>query len=254
MKLHVRGIGFWATGFPDMTAFQAAKPDPDVVKPACSIAKSRLMRGTSLLTRMVVEAAAQAGEDARIDMREAAVVFGSAFGETQIAIDQLSMMRTGDGIVSPARFKNSVHNTGAGVFSIATSNRNFVSALAGGWETTASVLLEAAGLLQDQYEHVVVAVADEPIPEAMDSNFVFHGAGVAFVVSRKAAKNDYGSLIDLRITDKSDRKSSLPEALEKNPIAPAIDLANQLFRRKTGPVSLTHRGTTQWLVDVGEPA
>ncbi len=250
MILHVRGLGFWATGFPTLEALVNQQPDADVVKPPCKIAKSRLMRGTSLLTRMLVEAGAQAGQDANIDMSEAAVVFGSAFGETQIAIDQLSMMRTGDGIVSPARFKNSVHNTGAGVFSIATANRNFVSALAGGWETTASILLEAAGLLCTEYEHVIVAVADEPIPEAMDSNFVFHGAGVGMVVSRDAGPNDYGQLQGLRVVEQAAPKGELPEALQKNPIAPAIVLAHRLARRQSGPVSLTHRGAVHWVVEV----
>lgn len=206
---------------------------------------------------MLVEAAAQAGEDADIDMREAAIVFGSAFGETQIAIDQLAMMRTGDGIVSPARFKNSVHNTGAGVFSIATSNRNFVTAIAGGWETTASVLLEAAGLLAQGYENVIVAVADEPIPESMDANFVFHGAGVGLVLSStqhpsQTHGRSYGRLHDLRVTKDGVKRRPLPTLLEKNPIAPAIALIDQLARRQHGQVSLTHRGAVQWVVEHAE--
>lgn len=251
MNLFVRGLGFWATGYPTVEAFVKGETDDDAQKPDCAIANSRLMRGTSLLTRMLVEAGAQAGQDADIDMAEAAVVFGSAFGETQIAIDQLAMMRSGDGIVSPARFKNSVHNTGAGVFSIATSNRNFVTALAGGWETTASVLLEAAGLLLQDYKHVIVAVADEPIPESMDSNFVFHGAGVGLTLSSEPSDRDKGRLHDLRVSKEPMKPGNLPPLLEKNPIAPAIALMNALANGRSETVSLTHRGALHWTVEVG---
>ena len=45
-------------------------------------------------------------------------LFASAFGEMQTTVDLLDMLNHGDGAVSPARFRASVHNAASGAFSI----------------------------------------------------------------------------------------------------------------------------------------
>ena len=65
-----------------------------------------------------------------------ALVFGSCHGEMEIAVAQMEMFQEDKGLLSPARFKNSVHNTGAGMFSIAMINKR-----GGAGKTTAMKML-----------------------------------------------------------------------------------------------------------------
>ena len=91
-------------------------------------------------------------------------VFGSAYGEILIAFEQLDMIER-EGVPSPARFKNSVHNTASGHVSIATGNTGFTTALAAGPATFAMCLLEAWVWLETHGGSVIVSVADEPLPD-----------------------------------------------------------------------------------------
>lgn len=259
MKMHVHGVGVWTPGYPNARAWIADAPERTEPMPASTIANPRLLRGTSMLTRLFVEAAAEAGRDAGWDLSAAATVFGSAFGETQIALAQFEMMRSGDGIVSPHRFKNSVHNTGAGVFSIATKNRGFTTALAGGWETTASTLLEALGLLLDGHEQVIACIADEPLPANFSRDTKpFAGIGAAFALSlTPAAQSRYAALDELRMVAAPDGGAAphapftpLEDMQARNPAAPALALARAVAAGKASTFALTHRGDVAWTVKV----
>jgi 3-oxoacyl-(acyl-carrier-protein) synthase len=159
------GRGLWTPGFADAFAWLEGHEDPTVEVPACSFVGGRLLRATSVLTRGLCEGAWQAAQEAGFDPAEAPTVFGSMHGEIQTAVDMLDMLRDGEqGIMSPARFKNSVHNTAAGIYSIATRNRAYTTAIAAGTATFAMCLLEALALLGTDEERVVVSVGEELLP------------------------------------------------------------------------------------------
>lgn len=165
MNVHVRGSAFWAPGFPSLDAFIAGEKDDALVRPSIPFVDSRMKRATSLMTRMAVHCAASAIESSGLPMDACATLFGSEHGEIQIAVDQMEMMQDGEGQISPARFKNSVHNTAAGLFSITAGNRGFTTALAAGADTFPLSLLEAmALLLTGDAKHAIVIIADEPLP------------------------------------------------------------------------------------------
>jgi hypothetical protein len=257
--MYVHGVGVWTPGYPNGRSWIEDAPGRTDPLPPCSLANPRLLRGTSMLTRLFVEAAAGAGTDAGWDLSTAATVFGSAFGETQIALAQFEMMRSGDGLVSPHRFKNSVHNTGAGVFSIAAKNHGFTTALAGGWETTANVLMESYGLLASGHEHVIACIADEPLPANFSRDTKpFVGVGVAFALARTpAGPPRYGALSELRVradSAESPEPVALEDALARNPAAPALVLARAVAaatgRAERQAVPLCHRGDVRWTVQV----
>jgi hypothetical protein len=210
----------WAPGYPNADAFRAGRHSPDAERPPCEIVPSRLRRWISLLSRMLVEVATQATRDAGFDPQQTATVFGSANGEIRIAVDQMRMMHEGDGKVSPAWFKNSVHNTAAGLLSIATGNRGFTTALAGGADTVATSLLEGLGLLADGFDEVVVAVADEPLPEPIARFGAYAPLGVAFALSATARPG----ACEIRIEDEGKPSPALqvPETFIDNPVAPAL--------------------------------
>ncbi|MCA9531024.1 MAG: beta-ketoacyl synthase chain length factor [Myxococcales bacterium] len=164
--VYIAGTGLWPDAGPSAAAEAvagAAEP-----RPPCELVPSRAKRGTSLLTQMMVEVATRTARAAGFDLGTAATVFGSSHGEMEIAVDQMVMMKDGKGLLSPARFKNSVHNTGAGLFTIGAGNQGFTTAIAAGQDTAAMALLEGWLLLdRGEADEVIVTVADEALPEPL---------------------------------------------------------------------------------------
>jgi len=185
--VYLHGRGLWSPGVPDVATYLARREDPTAERPACDVVHPRMKRATSLLTQTSIEVMTQAARDASFALDQCATVFGSEHGEIQIAVEQMQMMQEGSGIVSPARFKNSVHNTAAGLFSISVVNRGFTTAIAAGEHTFAMSLLEAWMLLADgDVDQVVVSIAEEPLPTPIH-DFAPHVAlGVAIALGTKA--------------------------------------------------------------------
>ncbi len=175
VRMRIAGVGLWSPGFADKAAFLAGTPDPEVSAPPVDIVASRMKRATSIATRSAVEVVTQAARDASWDLAEFATVFASQHGEIQIAVEQMRMMKEDTGIVSPSRFKNSVHNTAAGMFSIGGKNRGFTTAVAAGDHSLALALLEAWMLLASgEQARVVVSIVEEPLPDPI-TEFSSHG-------------------------------------------------------------------------------
>ncbi|MBK8593499.1 MAG: beta-ketoacyl synthase chain length factor [Sandaracinaceae bacterium] len=249
--VHVLGRGFFTPSFPNLAAFRAGVPDAEAQRPAVDFVQSRNKRGCSILTLAAAEVAHQACLDAGLSPAQPALVFGSCHGEMEIAVAQMEMFQEDKGLLSPARFKNSVHNTGAGMFSIAMDNRGYATAIAGGHDTVALSLLEAILLLQhDRYETAVVALADERLPAPLTHFSPHEALGVAVLLGR-APHPERGSLGTLSIPQRS------PEALfaadtrfSGNPIAPLLDVIDALDSGRAGRVPLSLPGGEPWWCEV----
>lgn len=165
--LRLAGAAVFAPGIPSVDAlFDPSARDPEFRKPVVDIVASRMKRATSIATRAAVHVVVHAARQADWPLDSFATVFASQHGEIQIAVEQMRMMREDNGIVSPARFKNSVHNTAAGMFSIGATNRGFTSAIAAGDHSFPLALLEAWMLLASgEQERAVVSIVEEPLPE-----------------------------------------------------------------------------------------
>ena len=163
VRLLGRGFGTWARrrgvdavalgrdcrlsspGFRDAAAWGAGAEDGAATEPAARPLPPALRRRTTLLTRMVAEAAAQAADQAGVALGAEPLVFGSAYGEIETAVEMIRSFDGPVGLPSPTRFHNSVHNTAVGYLSIATQNRGFVTALAAGRETAGAALQGGLG-------------------------------------------------------------------------------------------------------------
>jgi len=224
---HVIGLGLWTPGFPSVKHWADHAESPEATSPACDALPRRAKRGTSLVTRMAVEVAEQAANAAGADLAHTSNVFGSALGEVQTAIDQMAMIASDDGLLSPTRFKNSVHNTAPGLLSIAVENRGFTTAIAGGPATVAMSLLEGLSLLETEGGRVVVAVADEPVPEP----FVEERRYAPLALGLCLAPEDEGQGSLAFLTGFGRRKGpdapgggEIPDHLAANPIASGLPL------------------------------
>lgn len=252
MTSFVVGTGAWMRQRPDVASvLRRAPEDETVTRPLCAGVSTRLLRGTSILTRMSVDVAGQALLGSGLDPSEVGAVFCSSFGEIRIAMEQLDMLRSKDGLISPVAFKNSVHNTAAGVFSIAHKNHNPSAALAAGPCGVAYALLEAELLLDDGLPGVVVVIGDESKPPPLDQVKTVSFAA-AFALSRTPAnalaklspvmQHQQGSGLALQ--------SEVARELAPHPAAPAADLLHTIATNSVATLGLGHESAEHWTVDV----
>lgn len=99
------------------------------------------------------------GEDRDIPM-----VFASRTGETPRSVRLLQQMTGGESL-SPTDFALSVHNAIGGLFTIARQDTANCTAMAAGIETLPHALVEAALLLQDAPQ-VLLILSEDTLPEA----------------------------------------------------------------------------------------
>lgn len=245
--IHLIGRSLWAPHYPSRDAFLGGEPLEEAARPPVAFVGSRKKRGASILTLASAEVAMQAAQSCEIDPSAPALVFGSCHGEMEIAVAQMRMFQEPGGLLSPQRFKNSVHNTGAGMFSIAVDNQGFATAIAAGHDTLAMSLLDAWLLLdRGEYETAIVVVADEELPEPV-THFSPHKAlAIGLVLSTQPAPGAL-TLSNLRLD---------PEAgfagdgyFGGNPAAPALPFVRGAFAGETTlPLSLA--GGQPWAVTV----
>ena len=264
---HVAGLGFWAPGIASPLALPVALPvampvampvalidgqrDPTAQEPACGLLPPRLARRASLLTRMLLEVAAQAGTSAGVDLRSVATVFGTARGEVEM-LDALLEMLTDDGQLSPSRFHNSVYNTASGHFSIAAVNRGFSTTLAVGHDTVALALIEAGCLLRERAEAVLIVVGDDAvnIPFVRRAGAQPLAAAICLTRDRPAGQS-FGTMAVVGRCQAPAARTEIPTQFADNPIAPVLPLLSALQRRSAGEIALSG-GDAGWLVEIGQ--
>ena len=91
------------------------------------------------------------------------LVYASRHGALQRTLEMLVAL-TKDEPLSPTLFSLAVHNSTAGLFSIARGDRSATTAMAAGKDSLTMGLLEAAGMLADGAAHVLVMYADDVAP------------------------------------------------------------------------------------------
>jgi hypothetical protein len=214
-----------------------------------SLLTPTLRRGLSDPTRLFLHVARGALEHARLPAAQMHVVFASAFGEI-VAAEKLMAQAFSENGSSPARFRHSVHNTAAGLFSISTHNRLPATAIAAGWDTPAMGLLEASALLaQGGAEHVLLVFAEEPVPEALSAEHGYPALAAGFVLEPAASARAHGRIEHLRRAPRPPTGPELPASLLNHPLAPCVALCRALSAR--GRVTLAvGEGPEPWCVDV----
>ncbi len=247
--VHIAGVGLWTPGFATPQAWADRRHDPSELRPGCAMLQSRIGRYTSLVTRMAVAALEQAAARSGTDMKEVQTVFGSAYGEIRIAFEQLDMIER-EGVPSPARFKNSVHNTASGHVSIATGNMGFTTALAAGPATFAMCLLEAWVWLETHGGSVIVSVADEPLPDHLSGVGRYDALGLAVQLSAdRPEKGTGGRLSALKRREDLGVTTDIPQALVQNPCAAGLPLIDAVLHEHSGTVPV-ELGRSGWSVDL----
>lgn len=202
----------------------------DAPKLDLSLLERTLRRGLSDTTRLFMHSARLALAEAAVAADAVHVLFASAFGEIATAEALLLEAYDANGS-SPARFRNSVHNTTTGLFSISTKNRLSSTAIAAGWDTVAMALCEASAQLESGVEHVLLVFAEEPVPAAISTEHGHGPLGAAFVLARDHAPSRKARIVRLAPCT---AQPLAPFELSSHPLAPALELARAIEQRRSG--------------------
>jgi hypothetical protein len=211
---------------------------------------ARQRRGLSECARFMVTAATAALEDAHIADIDFPIVSGSSLGEIQTAAALCEARLRGDGRTSPARFRNSVHNTVTGLISIACGNHAACTAVAAGQATVAVTILEAQLQLWQGASRVLVVVGDESVPQVFDSACAYPPVAGALLLAPAAGQSDR-PMIDFIRPAESDVRSEAPSKM--NPSAPMIEVVNVLRRRRPRALTLPGLHGHDWTLQIGAP-
>jgi hypothetical protein len=123
-----------------------------------------LRRRAGFLGKMALEVAYQClGKK-----NDVPIVFSSRHGEASRSVDLLMDLAKGLPL-SPTSFGLSVHNSIAGLFSIARADHGNHAALAAGQNGVEHAVIEACGLLADGEPEVLLVVYDCPLPEVFSA-------------------------------------------------------------------------------------
>jgi hypothetical protein len=205
-------------------------------------------RRTSLATRMAVCAADRACASAGVD-RGLSAVFVSAAGEMQVTDRLCTAIARREYPLSPTLFHNSVHNTAAGYWSMATGSMAPMQAMAALDDGFALGLLEAWCQLQAGVGQVLLVVYDEALPAELLPDYHWQscalglvlGAGVA---GRPGIAAPFRSAALARGTDTARLKAA-------NPAMVGVEVLRLLERASPGRHRIALSGDAPaWMTDV----
>ncbi|HEX4300934.1 MAG TPA: beta-ketoacyl synthase chain length factor [Gammaproteobacteria bacterium] len=160
----------WAPGVTDTAAWQRWLPDghspePEA-QPDVSYLPGLLRRRLDRPGRMALSTAWPCAEG----LDSVPCVFASRHGVLARTLELLTALAQ-DEPLSPTSFSLSVHNSNAGLFSIARGDRAAATAIAAGRDSLGMSLLEGANLIAEGADQVLVCYADDDAP-AQYSPFV----------------------------------------------------------------------------------
>ena len=190
-----------------------ASPELDGISPL-------LRRRMSRLTRMSIAAALDCCRRASVPPGKVRVVLASRHGEMATAVKLLDQMLAGEPL-SPMDFSGSVHHIPGFYFSLVTSNRLPMHAVAGGEASFAAGFLDALGLLSDRETPPVLLIyADdvlEPPFSRCEAQGTFPCAAAILLAGEKSAKGT-----PVRFGMRISRTGKPTRSLDRRPASPPV--------------------------------
>ncbi|MFO0707145.1 MAG: beta-ketoacyl synthase chain length factor [Nitrospira sp.] len=175
MRVGILGIGLLASGLEGWPASRevlagnrpltpGTTPEPDA-----SLLPANERRRSSDCVRWAVQVAQEAIGQSGLDPREVATVFASSGGEMDVLDRLCKALATDERVVSPTLFHQSVHNTAAGYWGIATSCQQSSTALSCYDDSCAAGLLEAVSYAVVEERPVLFVAYDLPAPDPLNA-------------------------------------------------------------------------------------
>jgi hypothetical protein len=216
-----------------------------------SILAPMVRRRTSNATRVAITAAERACAAAG-NNHQLPAIFVSSVGEMQVTDKLCHSITRQEYPLSPTLFHNSVHNTAAGYWSMATGSMASMQAMGALDDGFALGLLEAWCQLQTVTEQVLLVVYDETLPEQLLPDYTWKTCAFALVLDRDTRKHP---LIHRPFqATVPDPARPVTDFAVNNPAMAALPLFQTLQQATGGQQQITlSSGTRPWLVDMVTP-
>ncbi|MBN1378386.1 MAG: beta-ketoacyl synthase chain length factor [Gammaproteobacteria bacterium] len=251
-RLFIDAIGVATTGMPNwavaseiLCGHKPYHPEPlEYCKPALLPPNEK--RRSTKLVRLAFRVCEEILTKNPAAAQNTLSVFASSGGDYQI-IDQICrVLAEKDRALSPTQFHNSVHNSAAGYWSIATQSTLPSTSLSGHDLTFAAGLLEAATMAIEAEQPVLLATYDTELPEPLlkKRNIAFPFA-VALLLAPKKSEDTIAGITIQRCHQLIETKCVNPdiELLRTgNPAARALPLLERIAMRENSTVILSAPG------------
>ena len=174
MQVGIAGVGLlsagldgWVKGRAVLAGTSSFSPG-SAPEPEPTLLPANERRRSSDAVRWAMHVAHEAVLQSAIDAKDVATVFASSGGEMGVLDKLCRALTTADRALSPTLFHQSVHNTAAGYWGIATGCRQSSTALSSYDDSSAVGLLEAVAYATVEERPVLFVAYDLPTPSPLD--------------------------------------------------------------------------------------
>lgn len=262
MAVYLSGVGLAAPGLLNWASSQAVLSG-QVAYEAIALEKykpTQLPPNEARRATELVRMAFRVGEDlmgnTSVPMRDCASVFASSGGDYPI-IDQICRtLCEPERLVSPTQFHNSVHNSAAGYWSIATGSRLPSTSLSAYDDSFSVGLLEAINLCQSEQMPTLLVVYDIKPPYPLsEKRLISVEFGVALLLMPVASEQTIASLSLSIVPNETATQCASPEleALRlTNPAARALPLLEMLAIQGIGRIAFENGNQQSLVLEVSD--
>ncbi len=254
IRIHVEGIGLCGPG---LGGWAASRPvlagTEDYIETAAGAPPLTLLpanerRRAPKIVKIALTAGAEAFAAAGRDPAGTATVFASSGGDGETIHEILNVLASPERALSPTRFHNSVHNTAAGYWSIATGATAASTSLCCHDDSFAAGLLEAAVQAVAGDCAVGLIAYDVPYPPPLHEVRPIGAAFAVALVLSPARTATAIARIDLEVRSRTEASSALGgqelETLRQGtPAARSLPLLAALARGAEADVTLSYLDT-----------
>ncbi|HEY5102774.1 MAG TPA: beta-ketoacyl synthase chain length factor [Steroidobacteraceae bacterium] len=259
MSAYIEGIGVLGPGlsdWPGTAAILAGTAEyvaaPTVLPAPWSLPPAERRRAVAVV-KLALAIGFEATTRAGIDRRALPTVFSSSGGDGSNCHEICQALASADRQISPTRFHNSVHNVGAGYWSIAAKATAAANVLCAFDASFVAGLLEALAQVTTERAPTLLLAYDTQYPEPLHSKRPLLDAfGVAFVIAPAASAAAMARLSAVLSENSADRmREARLEALRVSiPAARSLPLLQILARRRAGSVTLDYLENLRLSIEV----
>ncbi len=260
MKLtaYIEGIGLLGPGlanWPDsqkiFTGHLPYQPQKTVL-PAPALLPAAERRRSGALVKLTLAVGLEAIQAAGLDAAALPAVFSSSGGDGENCHAICEMLASSDRQISPTRFHNSVHNTAAGYWGIATGAMTSSSVLCAFDASLGAGMLEALTQVVVDDTRIILLACDTPYPEPLlKARPIPDAFGIALVLSPMKTPR---TLAEISVALSDDTPHRLDGELEKLriaiPAARSLPMLSAIAMQMEGRVVLDYLDQTTLAVAI----
>ncbi|MGQ0667651.1 MAG: beta-ketoacyl synthase chain length factor [Nitrospiraceae bacterium] len=262
MEVAIRGIGLlapglvgWRAGRSVLAGLRPFQPD-EVPDPDAALLPPNERRRSSDCVRWAVQVAQEAIAQSDLDPRDVPTVFASSGGEMGVFDKLCRSLATPERMISPTLFHQSVHNTAAGYWGIATTGQQSSTALSCYDDSFAAGLLEACTVVRVERSPVLLVAYDLAVPAPLSqARPITTGFAVALVLvpPSDGAPAAMSLRLEAGCADEASglEDSDLARLREDNPAARSVPLLRAIASGGLRTVSLSLLDSQRLILDLG---